>query len=103
MTGSINIATQWRVHFNDILNSTKDVTGKQYVLNELNDVNKLLFNRFSPGEVGEVITKVKSGKSCGMNSLYGEHFKYAHSKINVLLTLVLWLFMVFCLRALWTH
>ena len=88
VTGSINIANQWCTHFSDILNSANDVTSKQYVLNELNDVKKLSFNRFTSSEVSKVITQLKAGKSCGKDSLYGEHFKYAHNKINVMLALV---------------
>lgn len=88
VTGSTNIANQWKTHFSCVLNSSKDTSSKEFVLRELSDGNKLSFNRFVPLEIGEAIKDLKSGKCSGMDTLYGEHFKYAHNKVNVLLALV---------------
>ena len=65
-------------------NYIKTDTSIQYILNELNDVSKLLFNRFASGEVNEATTKLMNRKSCAIDTLYDELFKYAHSKITVL-------------------
>ena len=46
------------------------------------------FNRFTPLDIGEAIKDLNSGKSSGMDMLYGKYFKYAHNKVNVLLALV---------------
>ena len=88
VTGSKNISSQWKAHFSNILNSSHDISSKESVVGELNDAEKLAFNRFTPSEVKEAIKDIKTGKCSGMDALYGEHFKYSHEKINVLLALV---------------
>ena len=89
VTGDGNIVDKWRQHFN----SSKDVSQKEYVLEQINDVKKLCFNRFTPSEVADAIKMVKNGKSAGMDVLYGEHFKLAHCKINVFNCMIIYEYM----------
>ena len=46
------------------------------------------FVRFTPEEVYKSLKELKNGKSAGLDLIYGEHFKYAHPKVTVLLSLV---------------
>ena len=88
ISGHDNIANKWKTHFSNILNSSKDTSSKRYVLDKLQDRSKLSFVRFTAEEVAESIKDLKNGKTSGLDLLYGEHFKYAHAKVNVLLALV---------------
>ena len=48
----------------------------------------MYFERFTSNDVKLAMKNVKSGKSPGMDGLYGEHFKYAHDKLYTLLSLL---------------
>jgi hypothetical protein len=88
VTGNHNIAQMWHSHFNELLNSSVDTVSKEYVLNELQSCDKQMFNRFTSSDVAECINMLKVGKSAGLDNLFGEHFKFAHHKLHVLLSLV---------------
>ena len=89
INGTENIANYWKTHFSNILNSSQDIKHKSYVLEECNNIDKLYFDRINAGEVSAAIKQIKNGKSSGIDELYGEHFKFAHSKLYVLIALVL--------------
>ena len=44
--------------------------------------------RITAMEVSEAIKSLKNGKTAGLDNMYGEHYKYAHNKIHVLLALL---------------
>ena len=88
VVGCDNISSQWKTHFSNILNSSHDTSSKNAVMHELSNLKSSYFERFSHNEVQEAVKNIKNGKSAGKDGVYGEHFKYAHESINVLLALV---------------
>ena len=85
--GGKDIVNMWKEHFSNILNSSKDSSSKEFVENTLRDRN-LYFERFTVSEVIEAIKSMKNGKSCGVDNIYSEHFKYACDKVPVVLTIL---------------
>ena len=81
--GAEAIVGMWQDHFSSLLNSN---SGSDNI--ELDCQDEYL-DRFSHSDVEEAIKTLKSGKASGCDGLSGEHFKYAHTKINVLLSLVI--------------
>lgn len=66
-----------------ITTCVRDVTG-------LGDKRRIIvnFGRFTVNEVKDALKNIKSGKACGLDSIYREHIKFAHPKVLVLLTLL---------------
>ena len=52
------------------------------------DNDNYYINRFTVEDVKEAMTKVKCGKTCGLNGIYEEH-KSVNGKLHVLLSLLL--------------
>ena len=88
VSGKSNIANMWKAHFKDILNSSKDRHLKSHVLNTM-DISDLSFDRFKVEDVVTAIRALKSGKTCGKDSLHAEHFKFADDKLSVLLCIAI--------------
>ena len=90
VTGSKNIAEMWKKHFETLLNSSKNVDKKNEVLDAVSGVNSnnCYFVRFSVDEIKDGFKNIKNGKTCGLDSIYGEHLKYAHPRLQVLLSLL---------------
>ena len=86
VTGTSNIANKWKDHFRNVLNSSKDSSRRNIVLKHVDELRNLQFNRFHFNEIADKM--LKSGKSANMDQLYCEHFKYAHSSINILLIMI---------------
>ena len=80
----------WQNHFKSLLNSSKDVQNRDFVISKINDVStsNTYFERFSVEEVRDSFKNIKCNKTCGVDGIYGEHLKYAHSKLHVLLSLL---------------
>ena len=58
------------------------------MIDHVNNADNLYFERFTIENVKLSMKHVKSGKSPGMDGLYGEHFKHAHDKLYALLALL---------------
>ena len=84
VTGAENIVYNWKEYYENVFNSCTDDSKKDYVLNHVKDTD-LSFNRFTVVEVVEAIQHLKNGKTCGLDNLYSEHFKYGNDKLAVLL------------------
>ena len=87
VVGASNIADRWKGHFKDLLNSTTDVSNKlnvEYVINN----SHLETNRFTIDEVIKAVKDVKTGKTCGLDNIYGEHLKFANDRLCALLAIV---------------
>ena len=80
----------WYDHYYKLLNSNGDISNQPYVESIMNDIVKshAVFSRFSALDVEQAINKLKIGKSAGTDSMQGEHFKYAHSKITGMLSML---------------
>ena len=87
-TGKENICSMWRRYFQDLLNSSKDTSKKDEVLKELSIQDNCLHGIFTPGDVMKSVSKLKLGKSAGLDSLSSEHFKYASHSIHVHLSII---------------
>jgi len=85
VTGENNITKVWNDHYYKLLNSIGNTSNQPYVESIVNDIvySQSLFSRFSALDVKHAINKLKMGKSAGTDSMQGEYFKYAHSKLTV--------------------
>jgi hypothetical protein len=86
VTGNKQILNAFQMHYKKLLNSTCNVNDfkSQAVLS---DVTFLPEHVITPDNVKEAVRDLKYNKAPGYDSLNAEHFKYADSKINVLLSL----------------
>ena len=89
VTGENNITKVWNDHYYKLLNSIGNTSNQPYVESIVNDIvySQSLFSRFSALDVKHAINKLKMGKSAGTDSMQGEYFKYAHSKVTGLLSM----------------
>ena len=46
------------------------------------------YERFTPEDIAEALVSLKSGKSPGLDNIYGEHLKHAHFKLNYILSII---------------
>ena len=79
-----SITTVWYDHYYKLLNSNGNTSNQPYVESIMNDFvhSQPVFSRFSALDVKHAINKLKMGKSAGTDSMQGEYFKYAHSKVT---------------------
>ena len=76
VSGEANIASMWKNHFSDILNSVNNDSSKNYVLTQLINSDSCT-TPFSVSEILESIFELSSGRSSGCDELSAEHFKFA--------------------------
>ena len=78
------------MYLESLLNSSKCERYKSRVDNIVNsvDLNEFNYGRCMPNDIKIAIKDIKMGKTCGIDGIYGEHFKYASDKIQVLLSLL---------------
>ena len=89
VTGNSNICDKWNEYFGSLLNSCIDRSDKETVCNSFCDLSKETdCVIFSPIDIYNAIKKTKSGKSGGSDKVMAEHLKFAHAKINVLLSMI---------------
>ena len=87
VTGETDIAEMWQDHYKSILNSVKGNLQQHFVkskINSISDESKL----FSTSDINIALHFLKCGKSCGVDGLAAEHFKYAHRISHVFLSLL---------------
>ena len=105
VTGEDDIANMWSDHYKNLLNSNADTSNKSYVETAITDgINSdSSFNKFTPNEISDAISKLKSGKSSGTDSLQSKHFIYADNKVSDLLFMLFnaVFIIVICLLNLW--
>ena len=75
--GSDNIIKLWKKHFHNIFNCLKSKKELLTHLNLNNAINEITVN---PYAVFEVINELGLNKSCGMDGITTEHFKYMLQK-----------------------
>ena len=74
----------WQNYFKGLLNTCQP--DRQYIDKFSNvDIGNTLF---TPIDIYTAIKELKSGKSCGLDGLSAEHYKYASDNLPVLLSLV---------------
>ena len=94
-TGNNEICLMWQHYYQDLLNSCKDKSKMNKVLQYINSNCEDMCNVVTYCDVEKVIKNLKDGKSNGMDGIYSEHFKYADKKINCILKL--------CFNAMFMH
>ena len=87
VSGQGEITKLWENFFQNLLNSSHDVSNKQSVLTALGTCTAT--EHFSSGDIQATFKILKSGKSAGLDGLYAEHFKYACDQLSVLMSLVI--------------
>ena len=96
--GSKNIANFWKDHFQNILNSSKDVVCKaevsDIITNSAEDVQMQMIN-VSAVDIQDIMKKLCKGKAAGPDTLPAEAFIYANPYLYVLLSL--------CFTAIFRH
>ena len=86
VTGKNDIADLWRRHYSSILNSASHNEIDHTVLSLLHNCPHI--DSITVNEVSSAIKGLKLDKASGLDSLSGEHFKFACHKLNVLLCLI---------------
>ena len=74
-------------HWKTLLNSSKDVSDRQFVLRQFDKItnNDFAFESyFTPHNVKEAVKDLKNGKAIDKDALSSEPFIYAGYRINVL-------------------
>ena len=95
VTGGNNIVAMWKDHFSTLLNSSVDVSDKQFVYDSITDVNSSIDMNVNISEVARSFSKIKNNKAPGHDGLTAEHFKYASGRLVLLMSL--------CITAMFTH
>ena len=82
-----NICDMWQDHFKEILNSSKDNSMKQFVLDSLHSLKETV-NMFSNIDIKDAIRALNAGKSAGMDGLDSKNFKVTDDRLCVLFRLL---------------
>lgn len=89
VTGEGNVAKHWKEHYSSLLNSNPPSKYKSTVTNDIKYELKSCTNySFTVNDVSDAIKDMKCGKSCGLDTLQSEHFKYGSDRLVVLLSLL---------------
>ena len=86
ISGEDNIASMWKEHFSEILNSVCNTECKALVEEKLSAAGDKL-EPFSVREVSDSIRELSSGRSSGNDFLSAEHIKFAGSAVAAHLSL----------------
>ena len=80
--GAENIVNMWKDHFTELLNSHTRV-------NMDIDCSNSVLDSFSQYDVNKAVFSLKCGKAAGHDGLSAEHFKFAHRKLDILLSVLI--------------
>ena len=94
-SGSKEICEMWRNHYSALLNSSKDISSKSYVLEQFDNVCSNDNIEVSHNEVDEAIKKLKRGKTKGKDNISSEHILHSHSSLSILLSV--------CFKLMFSH
>ena len=86
VSGSGEILKLWKSHYQKIFNclsQNNTINGKSGTDCQFNDI------KVTVKEVHEAVKKLDNNKSCGADSIYAEHLKYASEKLYPLLSMCL--------------
>ena len=86
ISGEENIASMWRDHFSEILNSVNNTDKREVVEDKLSTAGDT-FQPFTVREVIDSIGELSSGRSSGNDFLYAEHFKFGGNAVATHLSL----------------
>jgi len=88
ISGEVDISCFWKDHYQKLLNNnTCDMNLKSAVLGKLNDIQYNKDMIVSATDISELIGKLNCGKSAGADNISAESLKFAHDKLNVLLSM----------------
>ena len=85
--GDTEIAEMWKCHYKSLLNIVQNDEYKNSVKSDINQQHPNSIS-ITPFNVLDALKNIKCGKSCGVDSISGELFVFAHSRIHVLLSLL---------------
>jgi hypothetical protein len=91
VVGNEKVANMWYTHYKNLLNSSKDCSDRQLVLDKFRQIHNdnFAFESFiTPINVKDAIKGLKKGKAVGRDALAGEHFIYCSSRVYVLLSML---------------
>ena len=89
--GHEQIASMWHDHYKSLLNSSKDIRDKAFVLGQFKKISENNFSfdcYFKPHDIHEAIKDLKPGKAVGRDYLASEHIKYSCKRITILISLL---------------
>ena len=88
-----NITNLWKKHFYNILNeNTCDSDLRNEVMAKLENIQHTDDMTVSCIDISNLISQLKCGKAAGSDDLCAEYFKFAHSKLHILLSMCFTLF-----------
>ena len=85
----------WKCHYKSLLNSVQNKEFKKSVLLDTNQQHESSIT-ITPFNILDALKSIKCGKSSGVDGISAEHFVFAHSRIHVLLS-----FLIFCIYYTW--
>ena len=86
--GQRNIANTLSTQYSDLLNSVDVNIGKKEVPRMVKKCNNKDLFMFTVDDVKDSVKHLKSGKSCGIDRIQAEHFKYADDRVYALLSIL---------------
>ena len=82
-----DLAEMWQDHYKSILNTVKDSSQQHFVTSKINSISDEAI-LFSTSDINIALHSLKCKKSCGLDGLAAEHFKFAHRIFHVFLSLL---------------
>ena len=83
-----DIPEMWQDYYKSILNSVNGNFQQHFVSSKINSIREESI-LFSTSDINIALHSLKCGKSCGVDGLAADHFKYAHRISHVFLSLLL--------------
>ena len=87
VAGETDIPEMWQDHYKSILNSVSGNFQQHFVSSKINSISEESI-LFSTSDINIALHSLKCGKSCGVDGLAADHFKYAHRISHVFLSLL---------------
>ena len=84
VTGVKQITDMWKNQFSMLLNSSTVEKNSHQDFR----IDNMRYERFTPEDIAEALVSLKSGKSPGLDNIYGEHLQHAHFKLNCILYII---------------
>ena len=87
VSGRDKISEMWGEHYNKLLNSSKDNSSREFVVNSVSNISSDVKVKYSVSDIMESVNCLKTGKK-GADNLNAEHLKFADDSLYVILTML---------------